>query len=118
MSLLDVLGCMHGTEKASNAFGCRHNYLPFYELFLSPMQNQFITLLEIGVDRGNSLRMWRDYFTKGRIIGMDCLDLKSLAADRIEIVIGDQNQPADLDRIAEQYGPFDVIVDDAGHNPP
>ena len=118
MSILDTLGCRHGTEKGSNAFGCKHNYLPFYEQFLAPLRDQPITLLEIGVDRGNSLRMWRDYFLQARIVGMDCADLRHLAEDRIEIEIGDQNSPEDLDRIATQYGPFDVIVDDAGHNPP
>lgn len=118
MSILDTLGCRHGTEKGSNAVGCKHNYLPFYEQFLAPLRDKPITLLEIGVDKGNSLRMWRDYFQRGRIVGMDCADLRALAGDRIEIDIGDQNQAADLDRIASKYGPFDVIVDDAGHNPP
>lgn len=116
-SILDELGCRHGTEKGSNAAGCKHNYLPFYEQFLAPLRDQPITLLEIGVDRGNSLRMWRDYFLRGRIVGVDCLDFRQLAGDRIEIDLADQNQPADLDRIAGQYGPFDVIVDDAGHDP-
>lgn len=117
-SILDELGCRHGTEKGSNAVGCRHNYLPFYEQFLAPLRDKPITLLEIGVDKGNSLRMWRDYFLRGRIVGVDCADLRSLAGDRIEIDMCDQNQAVDLDRIAVQYGPFDVVVDDAGHHPP
>lgn len=118
MSILDVMGCRHGTEKASNAIGCKHNYLPFYEQFLAPLRDKPITLLEIGVDKGNSLRMWRDYFQHGQIVGMDCADLRSLSGDRIIVEIGDQNQADDLSRIAFQYGPFDVIVDDAGHHPP
>ena len=117
MSVLDVIGCRHGTEKASNTAHCRHNYLPFYEQFLRPLRDLPITLLEIGVDRGNSLRMWRDYFQNAKIVGMDCANLTHLASDRIFIEIGDQNQPADLTRIAEAHGPFDVIVDDAGHDP-
>ena len=118
MSTLDQLGCFYGTEKASNWPGTKNNYLPFYELFLAPLRDDPIRLLEIGVDKGNSLRMWRDYFLNGRIIGVDCRDLRNLADGRIEIDIADQNIPADLDRIAAKYGPFDVIVDDAGHHPP
>lgn len=118
MSILDVIGCRHGTEKASNAFGCRHNYLPFYEQFLAPLRDKPIVLLEIGVDKGNSLRMWRDYFQCGTIIGMDCADLRSLSGERIKVEIGDQNQPADLAWFAKTYGPFDIVVDDAGHHPP
>jgi len=118
MSILDVLGCRYGTEKASTTVGCKHNYLPFYELFLAPLRDQPITLLEIGVDRGNSLRMWKDYFQNGKIVGMDHLELQHLAEARIEIEVGDQNQHADLDRIAAKHGPFDVVIDDACHNPP
>jgi demethylmacrocin O-methyltransferase len=117
-SILDELGCKYGTEKASNAPGCKHNYLPFYEQFLAPLRDQPITLLEIGVDKGNSLRMWCDYFLRGKIVGMDCVDKTHLISDRISIFTGDQNQEADLDKVAELFGPFDVIVDDAGHDPP
>lgn len=117
MSVLDILGCRYGTEKASNTAGCLHNYLPFYEQFLSNLRDKPITLLEIGVDKGNSLRMWREYFVCGTIIGMDIDDKTSLRGDRIEIEIGNQTVEADLDRIAKKHGPFDVIVDDAGHVP-
>lgn len=119
MSVLDKIGCRWGTEKASTTPGCKHNYLPFYEQFLAPLRDKEITLLEIGVDKGNSLFMWREYFQLGKIVGMDCIDKKALeSVDRIFIEIGDQNQIADLDRVAATHGPFDVIVDDAGHYPP
>jgi hypothetical protein len=118
MSILDVIGCRYKTEKASNVNNCFHNYLPFYETFLRHMRDEPITLLEIGVDKGNSLRMWRDYFQNGTIIGVDCLDMRSLElGDRITVDIADQNQEEDLMRVADKYGPFDVIVDDAGHYP-
>jgi hypothetical protein len=119
MSELDALGCKYGTTKASNTPGTKNNYLPFYEVFLAPIRYKPITLLEIGVEHGNSLRMWREYFPNARIIGIDCNDLRGrVVFDGIEIDMADQNQAADLDRIAENYGPFDVIVDDAGHHPP
>jgi hypothetical protein len=121
MSILDHLGQRHNTNKASVwngkpqvIDGHLHRYLPFYQSFFAPLRDEEITFLEIGVERGCSLMMWRDYFQRGKIVGMDCA-LVSQFTDRIVIENGDQCKPEDLDRIAAKHGPFDVILDDAGH---
>lgn len=111
-SVLDVLGRRNGTDKASNG----HDYCHWYERFLAPWRDREMTILEIGVGDGGSLRMWRDYFPRARIVGMDIDDSKRHhASERIEIVIGDQGDDEALNRI-EKEGPFGVIVDDAGHH--
>lgn len=46
-------------------------YLPVYEHWLKPLRRQPITLLEIGVFQGGSLRMWHKYMPKATIIGLD-----------------------------------------------
>ena len=116
MHTLQELGLKYGTTKAD--ISTPANYLSFYELHLAPLRDKPITLLEIGVEYGNSLRMWREYFPQGKIIGMDCNDVNSyVSGERIETVTGNQGSLEDLDRVAEAYGPFDVIVDDAGHQP-
>lgn len=109
--ILDCLGHRHGTDKASGS----HNYLHFYEIFLQSIRDQKITVLEIGVGGGPSLKMWRDYFPRARIIGMDKEDKRSCSGDRIEIEIADQGNENHVRGIMERYGPFGLIVDDAGH---
>ncbi len=112
--ILDFLGAhRHHTDKSS----LDHNYLQWYERFLAPLRDEPVTILEIGVFGGESLRMWRDYFQRGRIVGMD-IDpaCAQHAGDRIEIVIGDSGNLDDLAR-AVSRGPFDVINDDGGHAP-
>lgn len=114
MSMLDFLGHRYGTDKASGG----HGYLEFYELHLAHLRDCEMTLLEIGIGDGASLKMWRDYFQRGRIIGMDNDRGKLRFVEphgRIEIVIGDQADVEHLDRVARDFGRFDVIVDDAGH---
>lgn len=112
--LLDQLGHIHGTDKASGG----HNYLHFYDRFLHVLRDQPITLLEIGVGGGPSLRMWQDYFPLGKIVGMDIHEqCRESQQGRISIEIGDQGNNGDLDRVRQMHGPFDVIVDDAGHDP-
>lgn len=112
--ILDQLGRSRGTDKASGG----HDYLHFYERFLWPMRDQPIALLEVGVGGGNSLRMWKDFFPIGRIFGMDIHgNCKDYEEERITIEIGDQGNDGNLENMHQSHGPFDVIVDDAGHDP-
>lgn len=117
---LDQLGLLHGTDKASNG----HDYCKTYDRYLAPLRGRRVTLLELGVggeahaDRGGqSLRMWRDYFTDpdAKILGVDVYrkDLKLPAGIQVH-----QGSQADRDFLAgllEREGYPDVIVDDASH---
>ena len=38
-----------------------HHYFDVYEKFMAPFRGTDVRLLEIGVARGGSLRMWREY---------------------------------------------------------
>lgn len=112
MSRLDELGLLHGTDKSS----ARHDFLRKYERYLAPLADQPITLLEIGVFNGASLKMWRDYFPKARIVGCDISPAKrSHAEERIAIEIGDCGNADFLGKIAKKYGPLDFILDDGSH---
>jgi len=80
------------------------------------MRDDAITLLEIGVLGGASLRMWRGFFEQGRIFGVDFKPEAATHADsRIEILIGDQTDLGFLDRVVAAAGPLDVVIDDGGH---
>src|SRR6185312_15769824 len=39
-----------------------HHYIPIYERYFGPFRGRPIRFLEIGVAKGGSLQMWRDYF--------------------------------------------------------
>lgn len=109
---LDLLARAHGTDKSSY----RHGFADIYERYLSPLRDHVVTVLEIGVYEGASLRMWRDYFPAGRIVGVDVReDAEQHREERIRIHVGDQSDPDFLTRLAHTDGPFDVVVDDGGH---
>jgi predicted O-methyltransferase YrrM len=102
----------HGTDKAGPA----RRFLWVYQAHLAPLRDKAISLLEIGVFGGASLRMWRDYFPGGRIFGIDVNPSAWHHADeRIEIFIGDQTDTDFLDSVVRLTGPLDVVVDDGGH---
>jgi hypothetical protein len=93
-------------------------YLNNYRRHFGYAAKQHIKLLELGIYRGGSLLLWRDYFQNGKIVG---LDLEHVEIDdptgRISVYQGDQRDLALLDRIAAECGPdgFDIIIDDASH---
>jgi len=114
---LHKIAARHRTDKNTNVhtFGGR-SYLDTYELYLSPLRELPIHLLEIGVRFGGSMRMWKEYFPAAQIYGMDIRpDAKEHEEDRISIVIGPQEQKVATDAIVELGAPFDVIIDDGSH---
>ncbi|MBC8030885.1 MAG: class I SAM-dependent methyltransferase [Pyrinomonadaceae bacterium] len=103
----------YDTDKAEHP-----HYLRSYEQYFRPLLDKEIRLLELGIYRGGSLLLWRDYFQKGLIVG---LDLQPVTVDdasgRIRVYQGMQQDTALLDRIARETAPegFDVIIDDCSH---
>ena len=114
---LDELARKHGTDKwdESHAF-LGESYLDVYERYLAPLRERPVQLLELGVKRGGSLRMWKEYFPAGWIYGVD-VDPRCAAhaEDRIEVLIASQDDAASLGALARRAGAFDVIIDDASH---
>jgi hypothetical protein len=94
-----------------------HHYFEYYQRFLSPYRNTKLTFLEIGVNRGGSLRMWSQFFgPQARAVGIDVdPSCASHAADGLEIRIGDQANPTFLRQLIAEYGRFDIVIDDGGH---
>jgi hypothetical protein len=109
---LDAIGLKFGTDKASSD----HDYLSFYENFFEPLRNAQMTLLEIGVLGGASLRTWEEYFPNSKIIGADINPaVKMFERDRVSIEILDQSNIEQLTHVAIKHGPFDIIVEDGSH---
>lgn len=99
-----------------------HFYADAYERHFAHLRDRAFTLLEIGVggyadpDRGGeSLRMWKEFFPRARIVGIDIHAKTGIAEDRITILQGDQGDPAFLDDVARRYGPFEIVIDDGSH---
>ena len=109
---LDALARHHGTDKHTS----HHRFTPIYEQLLQGCRDLPIALLEIGIYKGASLRMWNDYLPAGQIVGVD-IDpaARTHEGERVKVYIGDQTNRAFLEEIARANGPFDFIIDDGGH---
>ena len=100
------------TDKSSIA----HGYTEIYEQFFLPLKYKRIRICEIGIERGGSLTVWRDYFPKAMIFGIDIFDYSKYAEKRIKTFVADQSKRSQLQSfIRASGGQFDVIIDDGGH---
>lgn len=99
-----------------------HWYTGNYERYFASLRDQRVTVLEIGIGGyadpaggGASLQMWKHYFRRGVVYGLDIFDKSGIAEARVRPVRGDQSDVAFLTEFAEAAGPFDVIIDDGSH---
>jgi cephalosporin hydroxylase len=99
-----------------------HRYAQHYQRHLEHLRNKPIKILEIGIGGysragkgGASLRMWKHFFPKAQIVGLDLQDKSFVEEERIRAYRGDQTDPELLRRINAESGPFDVIIDDGSH---
>lgn len=86
------------------------SYYSAYDREFISFKDKPIKLLEIGVQGGGSLIMWRKYFAKADITGADINPwCKKFETTDITVKIGDQ---LDKDFIS---GSYDIVIDDGGH---
>lgn len=93
------------------------HYFPIYTRHLERFRARPVRVLEIGVYRGGGLDMWSRYLgPQAKLVGLD-IDEAAVRAVRgkFPVVLGDQEDPAVLQAINDEYGPFDIIIDDGGH---
>jgi hypothetical protein len=102
----------YDTDKIAN------RYFERYDPIFEPLIEKEIVLLELGVDKGGSLLLWRDYFPQGKIVGIDINLSKGFhPIERIHVYEGSQADPQFLSQVANETAPdgFDIIIDDASH---
>jgi len=93
------------------------HYFEVYERYLAAIRTTNPVVLEIGVELGGSLEMWREYFgPAARIYGVD-INPTALRHNDIatKVFIGDQQDRAFLRSVLHEIGTPDVVIDDGGH---
>jgi len=116
----------HDLGKLANLYGTDKNgihfYTQHYQRHFQRMRRRPIRLLEIGIGGydspywgGQSLRMWKSFFPRAQIVGLDVHDKSLLEESRIKTVQGSQDDVACLEKLNREWGPFDIIIDDGSH---
>lgn len=118
------LATSHDTAVARAFFGQRGrtvhkwlHYLDIYERHFSAYRGKPVRMLEIGVCKGGSLQMWRDYFGPDAVIfGIDLDPTCATRADPPnQVRIGSQADPEFLQTVVAEMGAPDIVLDDGSH---
>lgn len=116
-SNLKALATVYGTDK-----WCGHWYAQHYETHFAPLRRKQLNILEIGIggfkdpeSGGRSLRMWRTYFPKSRIFGIDIHDKSLHNERRIKTFRGSQADESFLEEVLKEIQRVDIIIDDGSH---
>lgn len=90
-----------------------HEYCDHYETHL-PDRVTHINLLEIGVAKGDSMRMWAEYYPQGNLVGIDNNpDILNIPQEGFRLIHGDGTKWSN-DLLGAMK--LDVVVDDGSHN--
>lgn len=107
---LDELGQLCGTDKSSET----HNYLNKYEFFLSKWKNKKFNMLELGVFRGASIKMWGEFFPNATIYAVDVdPTARQYTEKNRKVIIAYLSLYQNISELSALK--TDIIVDDASH---
>jgi hypothetical protein len=93
------------------------HYFDAYHRHFARFRGLPITVIEIGVYNGGSLRMWREYFgPQSKIVGVDINpDCARFAETGVDVIIGDQSDRGFLRALRESCPAPSILIDDGGH---
>jgi len=111
MQTFKQIGLAAGTDKIT-----QHGYDRFYPRFLDGLRDMSGAMLEIGIEKHHSLKLWLDYFPHAFIYGIDIGF--ELEQERVRVFKADQSSKADLMRVQAMINtPVYFIIDDGSHIP-
>jgi hypothetical protein len=106
---LSKLAIKYGTDKFE-----RHGYTPIYYNLFKDFKDEKIKFLELGVLKGNSLKMWREWFSNAEITGVD-IQIPDENIEGVRMIKSNTQTINICDDLNNEE--FDVIIDDADHHP-
>ena len=119
LASLPRIAMAYGTDKWGG-----HRYAYHYGQHFRHLRFRSFVLLEIGVggyedprSGGESLRMWKTFFPRASIVGVDVEDKHGVDEPRIRVLKADQSVPEALRRVVAEVGRPTVVIDDGSHVP-
>ncbi len=93
------------------------HYFEIYNRHFKKYIGKDVVIMEIGVNRGGSLQIWKEIFgSKAKIIGVDINpDCKKMEDKQIQIFIGDQASRSFWKDVKAKIPKVDILIDDGGH---
>jgi len=96
-----------------------HSYLPLYQTLLESKKESAKHVLEVGVQRGGSIKLWSQFFPNATVYGVDIMPESEVweelrTNDRI-VVLADTDAYTDEFAATFSTKKFDFVLDDGPH---
>lgn len=122
MSLCNIVDNTRTDKNAGASGSYGHSYLDLYESLLNCKKYTAKNVLEIGIDKGGSIKLWYDYFPNAKIHGLDIKHNQTVIDEfqHIERVVLHTNVDAYdeaffTENLLNKETRFDVLLDDGPH---
>ena len=99
-----------------------HSYIDTYESLFSKLKYDAVNVLEVGIFHGGSIKLWKDYFSNGKIYGVDIINEHdglimehSIFSDpRVQLYTRTNAYDIQFVNYLSQQK-FDILIDDGPH---
>ena len=99
-----------------------HSYLPLYQQLLISKKETAKNVLEVGICRGGSIKLWHDFFTNANVYGLDIMnpnDLWEEIKNNEKIILYTSTDAYNNDFFISNFLnkniKFDFMIDDGPH---
>jgi len=110
-------------EFGSDKWGI-HRYTPHYERHFAHLRDREMVVVELGIggyarerEGGASLRMWKWFFPRAQVVGVDIQDKSFVREERIASYQGSQTDRRLMRRLVRRFGAPTIVIDDGSHRP-
>ena len=100
-----------------------HSYLPLYQQLLISKKETAKNVLEIGIYRGGSIKLWSDFFINANVYGLDIIDIDNIwegIKNNDKIVLHTSSDAYDdnffITHFLNKNVKFDFMLDDGPHS--
>jgi trans-aconitate methyltransferase len=109
--LLTELSIKYDSDKHVNEF------TKIYDILLQGFRSNIKSVLELGILKGSSLRMWREYFPNAKIVGVDINTGSLFTEERITTYKYNMSNADEIQLFMNSalIDNTDLIIDDASH---
>jgi len=99
-----------------------HSYLPLYQKMFNTKKETAKNVLEIGIYKGGSIKLWSDFFTNAIVYGLDCMNINNIwegIKNKENIILHTSIDAYDSNFVTSNFLnkniKFNFIVDDGPH---
>ena len=110
-------------DNATTDKNTTHSYLPLYQKLLISKKETAKNVLEIGIDKGGSIKLWHNFFTNAIVYGIDIMNSNDVCEDiknKENIILYTSSNAYNTDfftnHLLNKNIKFDLILDDGSHS--